>query len=151
MIASVDIGWAAGFLEGEGSFITSVGRVQAVQVQRDPLERLVRLFGGRIIVEAPWRSHEQAVNRWYLGSHDAAALMMTIYCLMSPRRRGQINAVLSRWKTLKIAERYKIRCPQGHPYDRRTKAGRRYCGACCRRHSRASRVRRLLCIGKAAA
>lgn len=46
-----DLAWAAGFLEGEGSFcIRSNGRwfLGAGQVDREPLERLQALFGGNI-------------------------------------------------------------------------------------------------------
>lgn len=53
-ISLVQLGWAAGFLEGEGSF-TNGGSpcVSAGQVQREPLERLSALFGGRISQRAP--------------------------------------------------------------------------------------------------
>src|SRR5207237_4509056 len=42
--------WAAGFLEGEGSFSSYGGteKVAAVQIRRPPLNRLRRVFGGAI-------------------------------------------------------------------------------------------------------
>src|SRR5689334_24798153 len=49
-----DLGWAAGFLEGEGSFdkgsrsIAGGQRVRAVQVSREPLVLLQEVFGGTI-------------------------------------------------------------------------------------------------------
>lgn len=52
-----EIAWAAGFLEGEGWFAyrgsrggqpTDKMRVGAGQVNREPLERLQRMYGGRL-------------------------------------------------------------------------------------------------------
>ena len=51
MITSIYLGWAAGFLEGEGCF-SNVGEseytIDACQVNRDVLDRLQSLFGGKI-------------------------------------------------------------------------------------------------------
>ncbi len=47
----LDVAWAAGFIEGEGTFVCSHGRgirVKVVQVNREPLDKLQRLFGGKI-------------------------------------------------------------------------------------------------------
>src|SRR3990167_4926258 len=45
-----DLHWAAGFIEGEGSFMKHGNSVTvcAAQVQLEPLERLQQFFGGRL-------------------------------------------------------------------------------------------------------
>ncbi len=49
-----DLEWAAGFLEGEGSFVTTVTTqlVTAVQENPDPLIRLLEIFGGKVKEES---------------------------------------------------------------------------------------------------
>lgn len=146
MLTTKDIAWAAGFLEGEGSF-TNHGttiRVSAGQVQREPLERLQKMFGGKIAL----RKRKQGGGRWadihfwYLYGVNAAGLTMTLLCLLSPRRFQQAIAALDKWKTgvgCGGRQRAKTHCPQGHPYDaentRISKRGR-ICRACTREASR---------------
>ena len=86
-----DLGWAAGFLEGEGSFAKNgrSSRTEASQVQREPLERLVRYFGGMIIDQPKYHQH-----RWCTYGARSRGVMMTLYSLMSPRRQQQIRAAL---------------------------------------------------------
>ena len=90
----IDIGWAAGFLEGEGSFRGSKqersARVQGVQKDPETLFRLQRLFGGSI------HKNRQAIHVWHLCGARAAGLMMTLYPLLSERRKVVIRDVLSR-------------------------------------------------------
>src|SRR5262245_39184131 len=87
--------WTAGFLEGEGYFYTPVRfprtggiEITATQVQREPLERLQLYWQGNII----WRDNSKygrnksAIFRWSLSGSSAAALMMMLYDLMSPKR-----------------------------------------------------------------
>lgn len=88
------IEWAAGFLEGEGSFsgggTHGYGRVSAPQVQRWPLEQLQKLFGGTI---ADYREKRNTYHWWVTGSR-ARGVMMTLYSLVSPKRQEQIRAAL---------------------------------------------------------
>lgn len=105
---TIDIAWAAGFLEGEGSFGrysrgNSCLRIRASQVELEPLERLQKLFGGHINslpVRHPNGRIEkcQPISEWFLSGHRAAALMMTIYKFMSPRRQNKIKELLDHWK-----------------------------------------------------
>src|SRR5258708_40224830 len=67
--------------------------VQATQVQREPLERLQQMFGGSL-------NQYNGYHRWGLYGTQAAGVLMTLYTLMSPRRKGQIAAALEHWKTL---------------------------------------------------
>lgn len=110
--STIDIAWAAGFLEGEGSFYggtvdsrkgcPSDGRtyqtytVQCYQVQREPLDRLRSMFGGRIQA-CPARDRfasEQPYFMWRVNGARARGVMLTTYALMSPRRREQIQEAL---------------------------------------------------------
>jgi hypothetical protein len=92
----VDLGWAAGFLEGEGTFNvnrTGLGRsasskVSATQKQKEPLEVLQALFGGSII---PFRSKYW---RWTVYGSRARGLMFTMFSFLSRRRREQARTAL---------------------------------------------------------
>src|SRR3990167_781206 len=107
MISTNNIHWAAGFLEGEGSY--SAGRlksdkgyskgirVSAAQVQKEPLERLQRLFGGSLAQYVGGRLGNY-IWLWGLGAEKSAGLMMTIYPLMSSKRKSQIERALTNWK-----------------------------------------------------
>lgn len=95
-IQAIDLGWAAGFLEGEGSFPANATAVTACQKQREPLDRLRRLFGGRVY----WRPEggTYGIYAWYLHGPSARGVMMTLFSLMSPRRKAQIRGALMRWR-----------------------------------------------------
>jgi hypothetical protein len=103
-----DIAWAAGFMEGEGCFTHTGGRtaygserVQASQVNMEPLERLQALFGGRLIER---RNNPRGfggrgagvINVWQVNGSRARGVMLTLFPLMSERRRGQILVSLHR-------------------------------------------------------
>lgn len=93
-----DIEWAAGFLEGEGHFrrqSNSSERIQAKQVQREPLERLQAIFGGRVYPTSHKKSRDMGkpwndIWTWDVCGARARGIMMTIYALMSPKRQRQI-------------------------------------------------------------
>ena len=149
MPTSIDLAWAAGFLEGEGTF--SSARTSPVascaQVQREPLERLQRMFGGSIL----FYRRKQPTNRqdyhvWQVNGIRAAGVMMTLLCLMSPRRTGQLVASLDKWKSAgPNAARIngaKTHCPHGHEYTEsntrvQRNGGGRVCIACVTRRNRA--------------
>ncbi len=74
-----------GFLEGEGSFMVhSTRSVTAKQKQREPLEKLRSILGGVIYQEAT------GMHTWVTGGHRAYGIMLTVFTLMSTRRRKQI-------------------------------------------------------------
>lgn len=67
MASLVDIGWTAGFLEGEGCFgSTKLGNptVRGTQNEREPLERLQALYGGSIMAFRP-RADRRGDGRAY--------------------------------------------------------------------------------------
>ena len=129
MITTPQLHWAAGFLEGEGCFTFSraprkVGAyenysmaISAAQVQREPLDRLVSYFGGSLrTYRHKNRPQDQPYWYWHVGSAKAASIMMTLYALMSPKRREAIKNALRVWRTRKHYVGLRTHCPQGHEY-----------------------------------
>lgn len=117
MIAIRDLAWAAGFLEGEGSFNSQRSpRVSAAQVQREPLERLQALFGGRIAFRRTTAGFKKGtIWVWALSVGPSVEVMMTLWTFMSPRRRGQIEAALENWKQGRhLRRRNATHCIHGH-------------------------------------
>lgn len=85
----VDLYWAAGFLEGDGYF-TQNGKsttTGVIQKQREPLERLLALFGGSI---RPMRQYFD----WRTSGARSRGIMMTVYLLLSPERQARIRQIL---------------------------------------------------------
>lgn len=103
MISIYDLYWAAGFLEGEGSFHdspTQTGiRVTTAQVEFAPIEKLQNLFkGSHIRLVRHERPEHSPIWHWTLTGPRAAGLMMTLYPLLSPKRQAQIEKALASWK-----------------------------------------------------
>jgi hypothetical protein len=117
LITPIEIGWAAGFIEGEGSFARRASaaarrkygpitpRVDAVQKTQEPLIRLLRLFGGtigqhnsRVIDERTGKRYTAHAYRWRVGGSRAVGVMLTLYPLLSQRRQKTIREVLADWK-----------------------------------------------------
>lgn len=115
-----DLMWAAGFLEGEGSFRynTSSPSLAAAQAQLQPLERLKSLFGGLIHPMKRYKPNHKPAWLWHLGGTDAAALMMTLFVEMSPRRREQITKALAPWRARRTLNwrRHLTHCKRGHAF-----------------------------------
>lgn len=135
----IDIAWAAGFIEGDGSFTATNSRrtcpcVSAVQMTMEPIEKLLRLFGGRVYTWTHTQGH--IYSKWYVAGARAAGLMMTLYPLMSQRRKDQIEKSLSLWRTHKRGDynRNKTHCKHGHEYTPENtyykKNGGRDCRTC---------------------
>jgi hypothetical protein len=93
---SIEIGWIAGFLEGEGSFAKRGSGVTATQVQKEPIVRLLQMLGGRIYLRRRVDKPKAQKNRWLwtIGGARARGVMLTIYPLMSPKRQLQIRRSL---------------------------------------------------------
>lgn len=114
-IKLIDIAWAAGFLEGEGSFsyAKTTPRVEAPQNQVEPLLRLQKLFGGAIYKSSPTAKNNK-ISTWSICGKPAAGVMMALWVLMSPWRKVQIEYALSEWK--KQAPR--LGSKKGYVWDR---------------------------------
>lgn len=91
-----DLHWAAGFLDGEGSFSGGDGsqRVRATQKDEDALLHLQRIFGGSVVKR--WSKQRQR-DYWYWAVHGSRArgVMHTLYPLMYSYRRFQIRKALA--------------------------------------------------------
>lgn len=93
-----DLTWAAGFLEGEGSFHAASHRcpgcvqVSAVQVNREPLERLLAIFGGTLRIVKRRRVQWNQTSVWVATGARGRGIAMTLYPLMSEKRKKQIVA-----------------------------------------------------------
>lgn len=93
-----DLEWIAGFLEGEGSFgyNSGSGQVGVSQVNLEPLTRLLNLLGGNIY---PVKLNNKNPNwndayAWHITGSRARGVMMTVYPLMTEKRKHQILLAL---------------------------------------------------------
>lgn len=92
-----DIAWAAGFLEGEGTFrsIRQSHHVSAGQVNPEPLKRLQNIFGGRITTARIGKNSKQPCATWYVCGARARGVMFTVFTLLTARRREQVRVAMS--------------------------------------------------------
>lgn len=95
--------WAAGFIEGEGYFGCSKDmrgrnfaspKITVSQKSLEPLNRLSALFGKA----GMYRCKRSGVTNWTLYGNRAIGVMMTLWPLMSERRREQIEKAIALWK-----------------------------------------------------
>lgn len=98
---SLDIAWAAGLIEGEGSMAPAGGssRVYLHQTDRWILDRFLALFGGTVEVTRPaGRSKDgfqrQDLHAWWITGARARGFLMTIYKFLSPKRKMQARRAL---------------------------------------------------------
>jgi hypothetical protein len=131
--------WTAGFLDGEGSFgfYGNMIQVVGVQVERQPLEWLLTMFGGRI------NRHQRAKPRprvseswvWIATGPRAAGIMMTLYAFLSQKRQTQIRTALATWRVRPIYTGARAQCLRGHSFQWKVTASdprgkRRFCYTC---------------------
>ena len=115
-----DLYWAAGFLDGEGCFCFSKPHkvlVQAVQLEKELLERLQKLFGGVLrLIKTP---EGKPCWQWSTSSPSrAVGIMFTLFSLLSLKRQGKIKKVVAGWKTIAVRlnrpdcphEKFKTKC-----------------------------------------
>lgn len=89
-----DLAWAAGFLVGEGTvYFRQRGGPDAYcpQAEREPLERLVKIFGGTIYGPTPPRGlGTKEMYEWRLsGFAEVQNAVAQMWSWLSPRRREQ--------------------------------------------------------------
>lgn len=106
MVTIAEVAWTAGILEGEGSFSrlktrngSYVPRVVCSMSDRDVLEELQRIWGGKIWTKGEKReSHHKEMFYWSTSSQwDAVELMIAVLPFMGTRRSFRINELLSEW------------------------------------------------------
>ena len=88
---TLDIAWAAGFIEGEGSFVRK--KVTAVQVNPQPVEKLKELFGGSLTYRTRVKPR-QPYYRWQIHGARALGFAFTIYPFLSDKRKNQLRKEL---------------------------------------------------------
>jgi len=95
----LDLAWAAGFLEGEGSFSAkseTSGRVSATQKDPECLYRLQRLFSGSVTHRVRMTPVGLSdVHDWTCFGPRAMGVMLTLYAFLSRRRKDQVRLVIT--------------------------------------------------------
>ena len=96
--------WAAGFMDGEGSFRqtklshrqrgSATHTVSATQKEREPLDQLCMLFGG-VVRLYPQHTTGRSYYKWTVNGPTARGIMMMLFPFLSSRRQGQIRVALS--------------------------------------------------------
>lgn len=149
MVSSIELAWAAGFLEGEGDFsIGGHAHIRCSQVQLEPLDRLQRLFGGYI----KKRKHRNGKPTWsdfYLWHIDKQAdvigIAMTLYSFMSPKRKDSIRKQIQWWRVRPlVATKDSEACARGHKFSEENTymyRGSRNCKTCRTQHMKEYRER----------
>lgn len=102
MVTTRDLDWLAGFLEGEGSFMSAGAkhytgiRIMVWSTDSDVIYRAAAILG--VSVKGP-AIRGKAKPILYLTVYKTAPeWMMTLYPLMGRRRKDQIRKCLDRWK-----------------------------------------------------
>lgn len=139
-ISSLDIAWAAGFIEGDGTlgYYKGVLQIRAVQVQKEPLERLQRIFGGNVYRKRKAILNWQEIWCWAASTSKSAQIIMTLFVLFSSRRKAQATKALTLWKQARTPNSprpgaQKILCVNGHKFSTRPRfdfKGHKVCFIC---------------------
>ncbi len=145
MIEVKDISWAAGFIEGEGSFRGGTWKqggmaITVAQCEIEPLQKLKGMFGGSITGPRPGKGlRPKPIYYWGIYGQRAAAVAMTIYTFLFSKRRAQAENLILAWKNTGIPYKYRTHCKYGHeftPENTKSVNGKhRRCIACDKRLS----------------
>lgn len=117
MISVKDISWAAGLLEGEGSFMLRRGKdlvVQLIMTDQDVVDRFQFIFNFGSRSERILLSGKTAYGWSVTNQSQAAGLMMTLLPFMGERRAAKICECLAAWKTKPLPKRLWTHCKNGH-------------------------------------
>lgn len=96
MTDKYELVWAAGILEGEGSFLLRANRTPVVACQmtdEDVIYRLQRIIGGNIYFVSRQKDHHKDSWKLLVCGKEAYTLMSTLKEHMGKRRQEQIQAV----------------------------------------------------------
>lgn len=107
-VDNLGLEWAAGFLEGEGSFFYgNTPTVSASQKQKWPLEKLHEIFNSGSLT-GPYGSKK--MYKFTACGENALHILNLIYPYMSPRRQKQIqNAINNVQSTYNVSNKNKCR------------------------------------------
>lgn len=99
---TADLAWAAGFMEGEGTFDANpvkgrrYARVTAYQNNLEPLKKMQALFGGSIWGFRKMRPQATEIGHtWQVHGARARGVMFTLWSFLSAKRRGQVRLALN--------------------------------------------------------
>jgi hypothetical protein len=97
-----DIYYVAGILEGEGCFsYYNAPRIFLKMTDRDVIEKVKFIMNVNVSIGEQNRNGWKTACVLAINSHQAIGWMMTLYPLMSARRKEQIKQVLSTWRNSK--------------------------------------------------
>lgn len=102
----IDIGFAAGFFEGEGSISLQQGlQVKIGQNDREVLDKIRDYFGGKVY--GPYKG-PTGNEHYYLtiSKERAIGFLLTIFTLLSRSRREQIKGALIGAETKRVYKEY---------------------------------------------
>lgn len=136
---SVDLGWLAGIVEGEGCISWNAGsdgygtpQIQIYMSDRDVVARVATLFDSNL--RGPYdkglgNKQQYATS---VGGAKAAGWLMTLFSFFGARRRDKTKEVLTQWSEWGPTRgKYSSRCVRGHAYDGYS-SGQRTCSQCAR-------------------
>jgi hypothetical protein len=148
----LELAWAAGFFDGEGS--TSPHRdktgycivqMSIGQVEREPLDRFMKVVGGKIY--GP-RAHKNRFGsrpqyRWKADGIGARAILGLLWPYLTEVKRSQAAAVFAQDNSSgRPKSQHRTHCPKGHDYDYVRPNGNRGCRQCSREQRKASQQRK---------
>jgi len=108
-MSDLELGWAAGILEGEGCFFVTTrktakygpyvyARVMVCMTDRDIIERLQHVTGVGVLERVRQRKDpkHKPISQWIVcRNQEAIELMVAVYPHMGTRRQARIREVLA--------------------------------------------------------
>jgi len=136
--------YAAGLLEGEGCFSrgSSASTVSCEMTDTEPLQFLATRFGGRVHARKPRPAepaHYKQRFTWRVNGARARGLALTLYSLLSPRRKAAVRKMLAAFPPAS-PHATDYQCRHGHPWTPETTIHQghdRVCRICKRARDRA--------------
>lgn len=107
---SHEAAWAAGLIEGEGSFVLrgTTPSVRVTSTDFDVLERLQRGLGGNIWPITKRQKHWKNAWLWDVSGRSAIDCINNIHPYLLSRRKGQAEDVRSGWRKIEAARAKKV-------------------------------------------
>ncbi|QMP84247.1 HNH endonuclease [Streptomyces phage Coruscant] len=106
----IDLAWAAGLFEGEGTFhfVKGVGTDVAIQMtDEDVLLKMQNLFGGRVSVAYESKGNWKTCYRWTLGiKDDCEDFVRSIYPYLMSRRKEKADEWINSRREVKSRKEF---------------------------------------------
>jgi len=118
MTKITDIYWLAGFLDGEGYFGYQHGNIITIsQTDLDLVERTKKIMKTNSSIKLTKAKKDNHQDKYTLTVSGTLAVqwMMTLYSIMSLRRKIRIRETLNYWKESKNRQKGADYCTKGHP------------------------------------